>query len=253
VPDRLYGLGKVFPGRESEGRAALSAGSDKAMLQLRERAAAESRTRRRGVEQHIRFPAGDVVLEGLVSLPEPAARIGVVVCHPHPLYGGEMHNNVVEGLVISLRKAGHATLRFNFRGVGGSSGEHGDGIAEIDDVRGAVSYLQQRQPFESIVVAGYSFGSMVGMRAGADDPRVDRLIGIALPIARRDASFLENTAKPKLFVSGDRDDHSPLPMLETLCARIPGPKQLVAISGADHFFRSREIEVADAALRFIDG
>jgi len=205
------------------------------------------------VEQHIRFPAGDVVLEGLVSLPEPAARTGVVICHPHPLYGGEMRNNVVEALAISLRKAGHATLRFNFRGVDGSSGEHGDGIAEIDDVRSAVSYLLQRQPFESIAVAGYSFGSLVGLRAGADDPRVDRLIGVALPIARRDASFLENTTKPKLLISGDRDEHSPLPALEALCARMPEPKQLVAINGADHFFRSREMEVADAALRFIDG
>jgi alpha/beta superfamily hydrolase len=205
------------------------------------------------VEEHIRFPAGDVVLEGLVSLPEPAGRTGVVVCHPHPLYGGEMHNNVVEALVISLRKAGHATLRFNFRGVGGSSGTHGNGIAEVEDVGAAVSYLLKRQAFESLVVAGYSFGSMVGMRAGAEDPRVDKLIGIALPIASRDASFLENITKPKLLISGDRDGHSPLPALEALCARLTEPKQLVTIAGADHFFRSREIEVADAALRFIDG
>lgn len=205
------------------------------------------------MEEQIRFPAGDVTLEGLIGLQEPAARTGVVVCHPHPLYGGEMHNNVVEALVISLRRAGHATLRFNFRGVGGSTGKHGEGIAEIDDVKAAVTCLLERQTFETIVVAGYSFGSMVGLKAGADDPRVDKLIGVALPIATRDASFLANVSKPKLLVSGDRDDYSPVPALEALCATLPPPTDLVIIPGADHFFRSREIQVADAALKFIDG
>jgi len=205
------------------------------------------------VEEQVRFPAGNVVLEGLLSLPEPAARTGVVVCHPHPLYGGEMHNNVVEAMALSLRRAGHATLRFNFRGVGGSSGAHGDGIAEIEDVKGAVSCLLERQAFETVIVAGYSFGAMVGLRAGADDPRVATLIGVAFPIATRDASFLQSVTKPKLLVSGDRDDHSPVPALEALCARLPEPKQLVIVNGADHFFRGREILVADAALRFIDG
>ena len=205
------------------------------------------------MEEQVRFPAGNVVLEGLLSLPEPAARTGVVVCHPHPLYGGEMHNNVVEAMALSLRRAGHATLRFNFRGVGGSSGAHGDGIAEIEDVKGAVSCLLERQAFETVIVAGYSFGAMVGLRAGADDPRVATLIGVAFPIATRDASFLQSVTKPKLLVSGDRDDHSPVPALEALCARLPEPKQLVIVNGADHFFRGREILVADAALRFIDG
>ncbi|MGD9805991.1 MAG: alpha/beta hydrolase [Hyphomicrobiaceae bacterium] len=205
------------------------------------------------MEEHIRFPAGDLILEGLVSLPEPSARTGVVVCHPHPLYGGEMHNNVVEAMVISLRHAGLATLRFNFRGVGGSNGQHGEGIAEVEDVKAAVSYFVGRHAFETIIVAGYSFGSIVGMRAGAEDARVHKLIGVALPIKSRDASFLRNVTKPKLLVSGDNDDHSPVPALKALAAELPGPTELVIVSGADHFFRGREMQVADAALKFIDG
>ncbi|MGE0765616.1 MAG: alpha/beta hydrolase [Hyphomicrobiaceae bacterium] len=204
------------------------------------------------MEEQIRFAAGSIILEGLVSLPEPAALTGVVVCHPHPLYGGEMHNNVVEAMVIALRRAGHATLRFNFRGVGGSSGVHGEGVAEIDDVKAAVTYLLQQQAFDTIVVAGYSFGSIVGMRAGADDPRVAKLIGVALPIATRDASFLEDIAKPKLLISGDRDDHSPVAGLKALSSRLAKPTQLVIIERADHFFRRREVEVSDAVLKFID-
>lgn len=164
-----------------------------------------------------------------------------------------MRNNVVEALVIALRRAGHATLRFNFRGVGGSGGEHGDGAGELEDVKAAVTYLLQQQAFETVIVAGYSFGSIVGMRAGADDARVDKLIGVALPIVSRDASFLERATKPKLLISGDRDDYSPVTALEALCARLPEPRQLAIVNGADHFFRGREMDVADAALRFIDG
>jgi alpha/beta superfamily hydrolase len=204
------------------------------------------------MEQQIRFPSGALMLEGLISLPEPAARTGAVVCHPHPLYGGEMHNNVVEALVIALRRSGHATLRFNFRGVGGSSGEHDEGVGEVDDVRAAVTALLARQPFETLVVAGYSFGSMVGLRAGADDSRVDKLVGVALPFATRDVSFLLGVTKPKLLVSGDRDGYSPIAGLEALYAELDEPKQLAIVSGADHFFRGREAQVADAAVRFLD-
>ncbi|MEZ5816477.1 MAG: alpha/beta fold hydrolase [Hyphomicrobiaceae bacterium] len=204
------------------------------------------------MEERVTFSAGDAVLEGLLSLQAPVAKTAVVVCHPHPLYGGEMHNNVVEGLVVALRKAGHATLRFNFRGVGGSSGEHGQGVAEIEDVKGAISCLLDRQLFETLVVAGYSFGSMVGLKAGAEDARVHKLIGVALPCASRDVSFLNDVSKPTLLISGDRDDISPVADLQALHAKLRGPKDLVILRGADHFFRSREIEVADAALKFLD-
>ncbi|MDX2159152.1 MAG: alpha/beta fold hydrolase [Hyphomicrobiaceae bacterium] len=202
------------------------------------------------MEKHVTFPVGDITLEGLVSLPTAAA-IGAVVCHPHPLYGGEMLNNVVSALVKGFGKAGIATLRFNFRGVGRSGGRHDDGNAEQDDVKAAVSYLLSRQSFETVVVAGYSFGSMVGLKAGADDARVHKLIGVALPIARRDASFLEGVAKPKLLISGDCDDISPASQMQRLVDMLAEPRRLVLVPGADHFFGGMEQRVVEAAVRFL--
>lgn len=203
------------------------------------------------MEVPVRIPVGSITLEGLYWAPYAAPAIGVVLCHPHPLFGGDMHNNVVDALTDALQAASVATLRFNFRGVGSSEGHHDDGIAEQDDVKAAVSLLQTRTPVETVVVAGYSFGSFVGLQAGAADPRVNKLVGIALPVARRDASFLHAVTKPKLLVSGDRDDISPVRQIEALSERMPEPKALSIISGADHFFRGREGKIADAVLAYL--
>jgi alpha/beta superfamily hydrolase len=203
------------------------------------------------VEEHVMFPVDNITLEGLLGMsPQPPA-IGVVLCHPHPLYGGEMHNNVVSALADALQQAGMATLRFNFRGVGRSGGEHGGGEAEVEDVKAAVSYLLSRQGVPTVVVAGYSFGSMVGLRAGAADPRVHKLIGVALPTGVGDPSFLLTVSKPKLLISGDRDNYSPIPSLQSLFAKLPEPKALVTVQGADHFFWGQEEEVAKAAVEFL--
>jgi uncharacterized protein len=203
------------------------------------------------VEERVTFPVGDITLEGLLSVPAQAPRIGVVVCHPHPLYGGEMHNNIVSSLVDAFRLAGIVTLRFNFRGVGNSEGEHDEGNAEVDDVKAAVTCLLSRHAVTTVVVAGYSFGSMVGLRAGTDDSRVHKLIGVALPIGMRDASFLLNANKPKLLISGNHDNYSPIPGLQDLVAKLPDPKSLVIVDGADHFFWGLEGQVAKAAVEFL--
>ena len=203
------------------------------------------------MEEHVTFQVGEIRLEGLLSLPSHTAKIGAVICHPHPLYGGEMHNNIVSALVDAFQVAGIATLRFNFRGVGNSEGEHDEGNAEVDDVKGAVTYLLSRQAVPTVVVAGYSFGSMVGLRAGTDDSRVHKLIGVALPIGMRDASFLLNANKPTLLISGDHDNYSPVPGLNDLVAKLPAPKSLVIVDGADHFFWGLEGKVAKAAVEFL--
>lgn len=203
------------------------------------------------VEQQVTFPAGDIVLEGLLFLPAGSPGIGVVVCHPHPLYGGDMHNNVVSALVAGLQNAGIATLRFNFRGVGGSGGSHDDGNGEVDDVKAAVTCLLARSGVKTVAVAGYSFGSYVGLKAGADDPRVHGLVGVALPAARRDVSFIHGIAKPLRLISGDRDDVSPVPKLEALLGEGADPEALVVIPGADHFFWGVEDRVAAAAIAFL--
>lgn len=203
------------------------------------------------MEEQVTFATGGIPLEGRLYLPRQQARVGVVVCHPHPLYGGDMHNNVVEALVDAFGRAGMATLRFNFRGVGGSGGTHDEGRGEQDDVEAAVGSLLGRVNPGVVAVAGYSFGSIVGLAAGARDQRVHKLVGVALPVARRDASFLAGVTKPKLLVSGDRDDISPVPKLQELHAASAEPKSLVLIEGADHFFRGLEHRVADAAARFL--
>lgn len=205
------------------------------------------------MEDYVQFPVGDIALEGLLAVPAGAPRTAAVVCHPHPLYGGEMQNNIVTALVEAFQRAGIATLRFNFRGVGRSGGRHDDGKAEADDVYGAVTYLLSRCDVSTVAVAGYSFGSMVGLRAGAQDPRVHRLIGVALPIARRDASFLEAVTKPKLLISGTRDDISPAATLGDLYTKLRDPKSIVLIDGADHFFVGLEGKVAAAATAFLVG
>ncbi len=203
------------------------------------------------VEEKITFPAGGITLEGLLSLPSPSPQIGAIVCHPHPLYGGDMHNTVVSALADGFQRAGMATLRFNFRGVGSSTGTHDDGNGEIDDVNAAVTSLLGRQSVSTVIVAGYSFGSMVGLRAGADDPRVHKLIGVALPIRRRDPTFLNTVSKPKLLICGDRDDHAPVQQLNQLFAALAAPKSLAIIDGADHFFGGQEQRVSAAAVAFL--
>jgi alpha/beta superfamily hydrolase len=162
-----------------------------------------------------------------------------------------MHNNVVTALTEACQQAGMLTLRFNFRGVGCSAGTHGEGEVEVDDVRAAVTYLLTRQTLATVAVIGYSFGAMVGLRAGASDTRVHRLVGVALPVGRRDASFLLAAHKPTLLISGDRDDISPLGLLQDLMTRLPEPKQLVTITGADHFFWGQEHQAAQAAVAFL--
>ena len=206
------------------------------------------------MEEHITFPVGEgadaLTLEGLLSTSQ-APTLGAVLCHPHPLYGGEMHNNVVSALAYAFQKENIATLRFNFRGVGRSEGAHDEGVAEREDVKAAVTTLLDRQAVSTVVVAGYSFGSMVGLQAGAEDDRVQRLIGVAFPLGLRDPAFLVPVTKPVLFISGDRDTYSPIPDLTELVAKISAPKQLETISGADHFFMAREGEVAQAAVSFL--
>lgn len=205
------------------------------------------------MEEHITFASGPISLEGLLSRPKVPTEVAAVVCHPHPLYGGEMHNNVVTALVNGFAQAGAATLRFNFRGVGRSGGTHDQGNAEQDDVIAAVTCLLAQHTPKTVIVAGYSFGSFVGLKAGAADARVHKLLGVALPIASRDASFLEGITKPKLLVCGDRDSHAPLDRMQALVAKIPEPKMLTIVNAADHFFQGLENDIESAAYHFARG
>jgi alpha/beta superfamily hydrolase len=203
------------------------------------------------MEEKVTFQAGNLTLEGLLWTPAGGGEKGAVLCHPHPLYGGDMHNNVVSALAEALQKQNIATLRFNFRGTGQSEGSHGGGEAEKEDVKAAVSYLLSRQAVSTLAVVGYSFGAAVGLRAGAEDARVSALVGVALPVGMRDASFLLSCTKAKLFVAGDQDNFCPLPALKDLFAKCPEPKEMTVIPGTDHFFWGQEAEVARAVVEFL--
>ena len=194
-------------------------------------------------ESRITFSCGDLKLEGLLMLPGGEAPGAAVVCHPHPMYGGSMYNNVVEAVLEALWRQGFATLRFNFRGVGDSDGEYDGGEGELDDAREAVAFLAGQATVQSVMLAGYSFGASVSLRAGLTDPAVNRLVLVALPVALMTGPS-DSTSKPVLLVSGDRDSFSPVEPLRTLASRLGGRTRLEILAGADHFFGGYEARLS---------
>src|SRR5208282_3936233 len=196
-------------------------------------------------EIQVSFRSGDLTLEGLLANPggdAPAA----VVCHPHPLYGGSMYNNVVDAILAAMWHAGYATLRFNFRGVGASEGEHDGGPGEVDDAIAAMAFLLEQPGVrkEGAVMAGYSFGAMVAVSAGYERAEIGRIVAVALPLAMADARIPGGASKPILLVSGDRDSYSPLAGLQSLTPKIGDGARLEIIAGTDHFFGGREAELS---------
>lgn len=185
------------------------------------------------VEKSVLFESGDLKLEGLLDRGESDA--GVVITHPHPQYGGTMHNNVVESLVKAYGKAGYTTLRFNFRGMGRSEGHYDEGVGEQVDVACAVAYLKNLG-LNAVDLAGYSFGAWVNAQAVQDLHDVSRMIMVSPPVNFMDFSFLELTPKIRLIITGSRDDIAPPDMIQKM---LPGWNQdsdFHIIQGADHFY-----------------
>jgi uncharacterized protein len=181
-------------------------------------------------------PAG--ALEAMLEEPEETpARSLALVCHPHPLFGGTMHNKVVYRLARGLRRSGAAVLRFNFRGVGRSQGEHAHGEGEADDARVALDWLRARFPDIPYVLAGFSFGSRIIMRLGCSTGEASHLIAAGFPTAHGDSAFLESCPSPKIFIQSTRDEFAPVPQMEALFDRIAEPKRLIWIEAEDHFFQ----------------
>jgi alpha/beta superfamily hydrolase len=191
-------------------------------------------------------PAGR--LEAILWKPSFSAHppLAGVVCHPHPLFGGTMHNKVVYQTAKSLDGIGTAVLRFNFRGAGLSAGAHDRGQGERDDIRAALDFLASEYPGVPLLLAGFSFGAWVGMRVGCEDPRVSHLIGLGIPVNSTDFSFLRQCAKPKLFVHGSKDEHGAIEKVRALIPALPGENQLVVVEGVDHFFAGKLDQVAEA-------
>ncbi len=188
-------------------------------------------------------------LEALLNAGEPGATHTALVCHPHPLYGGTMHNKVVFHAMKSLAAFGLPVLRFNFRGAGLSEGEHAQGKGETEDVRAALEWLEGEFQ-RPIVFCGFSFGASVGLRAACPDPRVVALVSLGTPVLVEGRAYsyeiLGSCAKPKLMVSGARDLFGPRAQLESVFAHAAEPKKLVILEGADHFFDGRLREMQQA-------
>ncbi|HVO58640.1 MAG TPA: alpha/beta fold hydrolase [Dongiaceae bacterium] len=191
-------------------------------------------------------------LEAVLWTPGGAApRIAAVVCHPHPLFGGTLHNKVVYQAAKALDSLGCAVLRFNFRGAGRSEGRHDRGAGERDDVRAALAYLATEFPQASLLLAGFSFGSWVGLRVGCEEPRVQRLIGIGIPVNHSDFSYLAGCAKSKLFVHGENDEFGDVEKARRVVAALPGENRFVVIPGVDHFFAGKLDELGQAIRDFV--
>jgi len=205
----------------------------------------------------LRFPGPAGALEGLIDRPsrkpepdseDPGPRAAVIFAHAHPLRGGTMHTKAVYQGAKGLTRIGCAVLRFNFRGVGASTGAFDGGDGELDDFRAGVAFMTSQYPGVPLWGAGFSFGSWVALEAGAADARVSLLVGIAPPVARQEYRFehILTCTKPKFFVQGSLDETCRLKDLRAFYAALPEPKELVVIDGADHLFSGRAAEVGEA-------
>jgi len=193
-------------------------------------------------------PAGR--LEALLNEGQPNAPYAALVCHPHPLGGGTMHNKVVYHAAKVFSGLGWPVLRFNFRGTGLSEGAH-DGELEHEDVRAALDWLADRYN-KPIVAAGFSFGAAMGLKAVSADPEgIAGFAALGLPTHAegRDYTYphLAHCNFPKLFLSGDRDQYAPVAQLRAVVGTAPEPKQFDMIAGADHFFTGH-LRAMQAAL-----
>ena len=185
----------------------------------------------------LRGPAGR--LEALLNEGQPDARYAVVLCHPHPLFGGTMHNKVVYHAMKTFQAYGLPVLRFNFRGAGLSEGVHDNGHGERDDLRAALAWLSNEYA-RPLLFAGFSFGASVGLRTCCGDARVLGLAALGVPVRAGGREyhyrFLNNCLQPKLFISGARDEFAPQAEVEAMVAAAAPPATLVVVPEADHFF-----------------
>lgn len=202
-------------------------------------------------EEAVFFNAGEIQLEGLFTpAPEGSNRTGAVISHPHPLYGGEKHNNVVSAVTHTLQETGHATLRFNFRGVGRSEGSHAGGTGEIEDVRAAMRFVQEKTGGDEapVMLAGYSFGAWVSANTLEGDSFASHVLLVAPPTGMFDFAMLtkDKQERARHIIVGDRDQFCDHDALQQVFDKLPEPKTMRVIPGADHFLFGKERALAEA-------
>jgi alpha/beta superfamily hydrolase len=197
-------------------------------------------------------PAGQ--LEALLEEPEDQPpNAAVLICHPHPLHGGTMHNKVVYRIARAMRRAGAVVLRFNYRGVNRSEGKYDDGVGETQDTRAALETLRSRYPELPFSLAGFSFGSRIILKLGCQTPEVSRLVAVGFPAGYLDSNELGRCNSPRVFILSTRDEFCPVPAMETYFASLTGPKELIWIEARDHFFAGALDELEEAVFRVGSG
>lgn len=209
---------------------------------------------RKQSNEHVIFLSGDVELEGLLSVPLACdVRPGVVVCHPHPLYGGDLYNNVVAGVGAVLADAGYVVLRFNFRGVHHSGGSYAGGVGEVDDALSALRFLTEHERVDSgrLALAGYSFGAWIGVKAALKYSALTSLVCISPPLNVYDFDAVEQLQLPIMLASGEDDHLCSPPALANLYHKIKSRKELCIIPGGDHFLAGYEPRIGESILRFL--
>jgi len=176
----------------------------------------------------------------------------VLICHPHPQYGGNMHNNVVSGVYNKLIKNGVPCLRFNFRGVGKSTGTHSGGIGELSDVKVCIDYLIDEKNHERIIICGYSYGAAIGCSVINHTDNIIGYIAISFPFDFIGSKYrdLSQSNKPKLFIQGNQDTIASYERFEENYNFYNDPKKKEIINGADHFYWNFEEHVAEKVFEF---
>jgi len=200
-------------------------------------------------ETKIFIPVADFKIEGLID--ESPGDGAVVITHPHPLYGGDMHNPVVHSIVSAYQQKGYTTLRINFRGVGQSGGTHADGIGEQDDVRAALGYLYDLGK-TAIDLAGYSFGARVNAMGLENYEQAKRLIMVSPPVAVMDFSFLGHNAKIELVITGSNDDIAPPATIQAQLSTWNPKATFKVIDNIDHFYSRGTSEVTEIIKTFLE-
>jgi len=187
-------------------------------------------------------------IEALLEEPDDReACEAAMVCHPHPQFGGTMHNKVVYRLARGLRRSGCVVLRFNYRGVNLSEGVYDDGIGETDDARTALRELRSRYPQLPLVAAGFSFGSRVALRLSSQEAHLKRVIAVGFPTRIPDRDYVYHVDIPKFFIHSTVDAFGPRPEMEEFYASVPEPKSICWIEAGDHFF-SGALDQFEAAV-----
>ncbi|MBN1368405.1 MAG: dienelactone hydrolase family protein [Dehalococcoidales bacterium] len=198
-------------------------------------------------ENPVKFPCGDITLEGIFHLPDDKSPFPVVImCHPHPLYGGDMYHPIVYDVCEELARNSIAALRYNFRGVEGSGGTYGEGITEQEDVRAAIAFALSQPNIDKnrLGLAGYSFGASTIVPVAVNDTRVNLLALISPVFEPALWNILSQYQKPKIIVAGEDDQYAPSSYLEKMIKKLPQPLQYHIIKNADHFWDGYETEVA---------